>query len=72
MKRLALLLPLLAACSGTPPTPEQRAATDLNPSGRPYTGPTLRASFPPADPDVSNPILCHPEGPGLECARSGK
>lgn len=63
---------LLAGCAGAPPTAEQRNATNLNPSGRPYDGPPgIRSSFPPADINTSDPLVCHPEGPGTVCKRSG-
>ena len=69
---LAITIALaLCACSGAPPTAEQRAAAadDLNPSGRPYDGPRgVRSSFPPADTSFS-PLNCHIEGPGEVCAR---
>jgi len=66
-----ILLPLLAACTGAPPTAEQRAAArdDLNPSGRPYVGPPgILSSAPPSDPSFS-PLRCHYEGPGEVCNR---
>ena len=60
---------LLAACSAKP-SAEQRAATDLNPSGRPYAGPPgVLASTPPADTNF-NRLYCHPEGQGTSCARN--
>ena len=63
-------LVLLAGCSGPPPSAEQRSATDLNPSGRPYVGPPgIRSSFPPADTNTFDPLLCHPEGQGTVCNR---
>jgi len=64
-----LVSSLLAGCSGQPPSAEQRNATDLNPSGRPYVGPRgVMSSMPPAD---TNPdrLFCHPEGPGTTCSR---
>ena len=64
-------LALLAGCNGPPPSAEQRNATNLNPSGRPYPGPPgIRSSFPPADINTSDPLVCHPEGPGAVCSRS--
>ncbi len=76
MRACALIVALssiaLASCAGgPPPSPEQRAAAvdDLNPSGRPYVGPTpLRSSFPPADNSFA-PLDCHIEGPGAVCSR---
>ncbi len=76
--RLTIALPLLslialAACTGAPPTPQQRlsAQDELNQSGQPYVGPhgTL-ASAPPADSSFV-PLRCHLEGPGQVCDRSG-
>ena len=61
----------LAGCTGTP-SAEQRAAAhnDLNPSGRPYTGPPgVLSSTPPSD-DNLHRLYCHPEGPGTTCARN--
>ncbi len=62
----------LGACSGEPPTAEQRAAAqdELNPSGRPYDGPpgTL-SSMPPADSNLT-PLFCHQEQQGAVCTRS--
>ena len=76
MRAHALFLPLclvaLASCAGgRPPSPEQRAAAadDLNPSGRPYAGPQVRSSFPPADSSLT-PLYCHVEGPGTVCTRN--
>lgn len=61
----------LAGCDGTPPTAEQHAATDLNPSGRPYVGPPgIRSSFPPSDVNTFNPVVCHLQGEGSVCARA--
>ena len=69
---LVAVLPTLAACSGTPPSAEQRAAAqdELNPSGRPYQGPpgTL-SSMPPADSNFT-PLFCHQEQQGAVCTRS--
>ena len=66
-----LALAVLAGCSGPPPSAEQRSATNLNPSGRPYPGPPgIRSSFPPADINTTDPLVCHPEGPGTVCSRS--
>ncbi len=64
---------LLAGCAGAPPpSAEQRNATDLNPSGKQYDGPPgIRSSFPPGDPNISNPLVCHLEGQGSVCSRSG-
>ena len=63
---------LLSACSGVPPSADQRRAAndDLNPSGRPYVGPpgTL-SSTPPAD-NNATPLFCRQEGPGTVCSRS--
>ena len=72
-RRCAALLALaaLAGCSGPPPSAEQRNATNLNPSGRPYPGPPgIRSSFPPADINTNDPLVCHPEGPGTVCSRN--
>ncbi len=67
-----LALVLLAGCSGAPPTAEQRNATDLNPSGRPYAGPQgIRSSFPPGDTNTFDPLYCHTEGEGAVCSRNG-
>ncbi len=66
-----ILLSVLAACTGKPPSAAQRAAAqdDLNPSGRPYVGPPgIISSAPPADSSFS-PLRCHPEGPGEVCKR---
>jgi hypothetical protein len=72
MRMMSLILvSLLSACTGAPPTAAQRAAAqdDLNPSGRPYVGPPgIVSSAPPADPSFS-PLRCHPEGPGEVCNR---
>lgn len=66
---LPAVILLLASCSGPPPTADQRAATDLNPSGRPYDGPPgVPVSNPPADNNLSR-LRCHPEGPGTVCDR---
>ena len=66
----AVLLPLLACCSGAPPG--ARAApgvdTDLQPNGRPYVGPATVTSAPPADNSDSR-LYCHPEGVGSACSR---
>ena len=60
---------LLASCSGSPPRADQGAATDLNPSGRPYIGPQgVPSSSPPVDNNLSR-LACHPEGPGTVCSR---
>lgn len=60
---------LLAGCSGRPPSAEQRNATDLNPSGRPYVGPRgVLSSTPPADTNRDR-LFCRPDGPGTTCAR---
>ena len=61
---------LLSGCNG-PPGAEQRLAAhnDLNPSGRPYSGPPgVLSSTPPADTNLDR-LYCHPEGPGTTCAR---
>ena len=74
--RSALILPILAlslaACAGLPPSADQRraAADDLNQSGRPYQGPSIRTSSAPADPS-GTPLYCHSEGPGTVCDRAG-
>ena len=70
--RIAVLLALatLAGCNGPPPSAEQRHATDLNPSGRPYVGPPgIRSSFPPGDVNTFDPLTCHLEGQGEVCGR---
>ena len=60
----------LAACSGAPPSAEQRAATDLNPSGRPVQAPSLyQPQRPPNSANAFNPLYCHSEGPGTVCER---
>ena len=65
----AALLLTLAACNGVP-SPEQRAANDLNPSGRPYNGPVVtRVTTPPGDINTFNPETCHIEGQGFTCQR---
>ncbi len=66
-----IVVSLLAACSGTPPSAAQRAAAqdELNPSGRPYVGPPgILSSGPPGDLSFS-PLRCHLEGPGEVCNR---
>ena len=74
--RSYILLPILAvslaACAGMRPNADQRraAADDLNQSGRPYQGPSIRASSAPADPS-GVPLYCHSEGPGTVCNRPG-
>ncbi len=61
----------LAACNGVP-SPEQRAANDLNPSGRPYVGPSItRVTTPPGDINTFNPVSCHIQGQGTTCQREG-
>lgn len=61
----------LAGCAGPKPDATQRAATDLNPSGRPYAGPPgIRIPNPQADLNVADPLRCHPEGAGEVCSRS--
>ena len=62
------LLLALTACAGRPPSADQRRATDLNPSGRPYDGPRTMALTPPVDTNY-NRLYCHPEGPGSVCSR---
>ncbi len=60
----------LAACNGVP-SPEQRAANDLNPSGRPLVGPSItRVTTPPGDINTFNPVNCRIEGQGTTCQRS--
>ena len=72
MRTIMLVALLLAGCSGPPPSAEQRRATNLNPSGRPYDGPPgIRSSFPPGDTNTFDPLYCHPEGPGSVCRRNG-
>ena len=67
----AVALLCLAACNGVP-SPEQRAANDLNPSGRPYDGPSVtRVTTPPGDIDTFNPETCHIQGQGYTCRREG-
>ena len=64
---------LLGACSGPGPSANQRrsAADELNQSGHPYVGPAgIRASGPPADNNIQDPLVCHVEGPGTVCGRS--
>ena len=67
-----MLVSALGACSGRPPSADQRAAAqdELNPSGRPYRGPpgTL-SSMPPADTNFT-PLFCHQEQQGTVCTRS--
>ncbi len=66
------LVPALGACSGRPPSAEQRAAAqdELNPSGRPYEGPAgILSSTPPADTNFT-PLYCHLEQQGTVCTRS--
>lgn len=61
----------LTACSGPPPSADQRRAVndDLNPSGRLYDGPRgVPISNPPAD-NGEQRLTCHPEGPGTVCDR---
>jgi hypothetical protein len=61
----------LAACSGKPPSAEQRAAArdDLNLSSRPYDGPRgVPATNPPADNNFDR-LYCHPQGQGSVCER---
>ena len=72
MRLAAALIPtfLLAACSGEPPSAEQRAATNLNPSGRPVQAPELyQPQRPPNGTNAFNPLYCHLEGPGVVCTR---
>ena len=65
------LLALLAGCAPPPPggvAPDR--GSNLNQSGRPYAGPPgIRSSFPPADINTFDPLVCHPEGPGTTCHR---
>ena len=66
------VLPTLGACSGRPPSAEQRAAAqdELNPSGRPYRGPAgILSSAPPADTNFT-PLYCRLEQQGTVCTRS--
>ncbi len=67
---LAVLLPLLASCSGA--LPGAKAApgvdTDLQPNGKPYVGPATVTSSPPAD-NTDARLYCHPEGVGSACSR---
>lgn len=60
---------LLAGCD-RPVSPEQRAATDLNPSGRPVPGPRLYDGYAPGTANAFRPLYCHLEGPGATCSRS--
>ncbi|WP_428374464.1 hypothetical protein [Lichenicoccus sp.] len=63
----------LGACAGPGPTADQRraAADELNQSGHPYVGPAgIRASGPPADNNIQDPLICHLEGPGTVCGRA--
>ena len=64
-----LVLASVGGCAGTP-SADQRNATDLNPSGRPYVGPaTTRNTVPPGDINTFNPLDCHPQGLGSVCDR---
>ncbi len=66
------MVPTLSACSGRPPSAEQRAAAqdELNPSGRPYKGPAgTLSSMPPSDSNFT-PLFCHQEQQGTVCTRS--
>ncbi len=71
MRTTVLFLACLfvSACSGPPPSPEQRAATDINPSGRPNVGPQLYQSQPLSTTNGFDPLYCHIEGPGTVCQR---
>ncbi len=61
---------MLAACSGPPPSAEQRAATDLNPSGRPVQAPSqYQPQLPPNSANAFSPLYCQNQGPGTVCAR---
>ena len=63
---------LVCACAGPPPSQEQRAATDLNPSGRPYVGPKLYQPQALSSTNGFDPLYCHPEGPGTVCKRQAE
>jgi len=76
--RLATLFPviLVAACAGetpphaTPAASHSAASSDIDPSGRPYDGPSgPPVSNPPADNNGSR-LACHPQGQGIVCGRS--
>ena len=63
----------LSGCSGLPPDAQQRAATDLNPSGRPYNGPQIyQPQSPPNSTNAFDPLYCHPEQSGTVCTRQPK
>jgi hypothetical protein len=60
----------LAGCSGAAPDAAQRRATNLNPSGRPYTGPQLYQPQSRGNANGAfNPLYCHPEDAGTVCTR---
>lgn len=62
---------MLAACSGRPPSADQRRAAqdELNPSGKLYDGPPGPVSSMPPTDNNSARLRCHPEGEGTVCGR---
>ena len=63
----------VAGCSGPPPSAEQKAATNLNPSGRPYVGPRLyQPQLPPNSANAFSPLYCQNQGQGTVCARQAQ